>query len=130
MVGLKAGGFQSEAPRLGTGGCIPAAHPPLPELLWGHCAVGAIPPSHQVLVKVGLLPLRSAGAEGQDATLALGTAAFQPVASRVVLGLSLEMDVVTPDNNIHFPGFRSWILVFHAILVFISVFIILRFMRF
>lgn len=59
-----------------------------------------------------------------------GTAGFQPVASRVLLGLSLEMDVVTPDNNIHFPGLRSWILVFHAILVFISVFIILRFMRF
>lgn len=124
------GGFQSEAPRLGADRCIPAAHPPPAELLWGHCAVGAIPPSHQVLVEVGLLPLGLAGAGGQSATPALGTAAFQPVASRVVLGLSLELDVVTPDNNTHFPGLRSWILVFHAILVFISVFIILRFMRF
>lgn len=120
------GRFQSEAPRLGTDRCIPAAHPPPAELLWGPCAVCAILPSHQVLVKVGLLPLGPAGA----GTPALGTAVFQPVASWVMLGLSLEMDVVTPDNNIHFPGLRSWILVFHAILVFISVFIILRFMRF
>lgn len=67
---------------------------------------------------------------GLGTTPAPGTAGFQPMASRVLLGPSLEMDVATPDNNIHFPGLRSWILVFHAILVFISVFIILRFMRF
>lgn len=57
-----------------------------------------------------------------------------PPASRAasprVLGLSLGMDIVTPHNNIYSPGLRGWILVFHAILVFISVFIILRFMRF
>lgn len=59
-----------------------------------------------------------------------GPTPVSKVASPAVLGLSLEMDIVTPHNNTHYPGLRSWILVFHAILVFISVFIILRFMRF
>lgn len=89
--------------------------PSTAELPWEHCAVSAVPPSHQVLGKVRLLPLG---------------ALFQPLVSQVVLGLSLEMDVVAPDNNIHFLGLRSWIFVFRASLVFISVFIILRFMRF
>lgn len=129
-MGLRLGGFQNEALELGTDECLPAAHPPPAALLWGHSAVSAIPPSHQVLVKVGLLPLGPAGAGGQGATPAPGTAVCQPMALLVALGLSLGMDVVAPDNNIHFPGLRSWILVFHAILVFISVFIILRFMRF
>lgn len=71
------------------------------------------------------LQVSSPGSRGQPEPVPLSRAA-----SPVVLGLSLGMDVVTPHNNIHFPGLRSWILVFHAILVFISVFIILRFMRF
>lgn len=99
------GGFQSE---LGADGCIPAAHPQL------SCCGDA------VLSVLFPHPTRSWGKQGFS----------QPLESQVVLGLSLEMDVVAPDNNIHFLGLRSWILVFRAILVFISVFIILRFMRF